>query len=338
MEGRFQLIALYILLIGFGFLSYLLLAPFFGYLVMGLLFAFLLRPLYRTLERAFLPGAAAGIIILLVLVLIIIPSIWFGAQLVGQATNAYRAVQERGIDVADESSVIAYLNSLVPTIDLTATLTDVLRQGRETIKASIPGLITGAGIFLLGLFLMFLVMYYALKDGDGWMDQCLRALPLRAAHRARLREQIALETRALLYGQIVTVILVGLVTGIAFWLAAIPNAVFWAFVAVVVGLIPILGAPVVYVPGGLWLLAQGRWLAGVIVIGACVGGQVLIEQVLRPKMVASAAKTHPVTVILGAIGGIILFGFVGFVLGPLILSIFFTLLSVDYDTERKAKG
>lgn len=337
MEGRIQLVALYALLVAFGVLSYMLLAPFFGYLVMGLLFAFLFRPMYKVLEKAFLPGFAAAIVILTILVAIILPSIWFSVQLVGQATNAYRTVQDLGIDVADESSVVAYLNSLV-AVDIQVQLKAIFQAGRETINESIPGLLTGAGMFILGLFLMFLVMYYALKDGEAWMDTVLRALPLRQAHRNKLGEQIALETRALMYGQLVTVILVGMLGGIAFFVAGIPNAVFWAFVMVVLGLIPVLGAPVVYVPGGLWLLSQGRWLAGSIVIGACFGGQALIENVLRPKMVSSAAQVHPVTVILGAIGGIAVFGFVGFVLGPLILSIFFTLLSVDYDVERKAKG
>jgi len=337
MENRFQLMTLYALLLAFGVLSYLLLAPFFGYLVMGLLFAFLFRPMYRVLEKVFLPGFAAGMVILIVLVAIILPSVWFGVQLVGQATNAYRAVQDLGINVADESSVVTYLNSLV-AVDIQDQLTAVFQAGRTTINESIPGLITGAGLFILGLFLMFLVMYYALKDGEGWAETCLRALPLRQAHRNKLREQIALETKALLYGQIVTVILVGMLGGAAFWFAHIPNAVFWAFVMVVLGLIPVLGAPIVYVPGGLWLITQGRWITGAVVIGVCLGGQALIENVLRPKMVSSAAKVHPVTVILGAIGGIAVFGFVGFVLGPLILSIFFTLLSVDYDLERKAKG
>ena len=165
MESRFQLVTLYALLIGFGVLSYVLLAPFFGYLVMGLLFAFMFHPLYRLIEKAFLPGAAAGIVILTTLILIILPSVWFGAQLVGQATSAYRAVQERGIDIADESSIVAYFDGLVPAVDLTTTLTDLLRQGREAIKDAIPGLITGAGAFVLGLFLLFLVMYYALKEG-----------------------------------------------------------------------------------------------------------------------------------------------------------------------------
>ena len=338
MESRFQLVTLYALLIGFGVLSYVLLAPFFGYLVMGLLFAFMFHPLYRLIEKAFLPGAAAGIVILTTLILIILPSVWFGAQLVGQATSAYRAVQERGIDIADESSIVAYFDGLVPAVDLTTTLTDLLRQGREAIKDAIPGLITGAGAFILGLFLLFLVMYYALKDGASWADRVLRALPLRQAHRDRLRQQIALETKALLYGQLMTVILVGVIGGLAFWLAEIPNAVFWTFVMVVLGLIPILGAPLVYIPGGVWLLMHGRWVAGAAVLGACIGGQAIVENVLRPKMVAKAAQTHPVTVILGAIGGIALLGFVGFVLGPLILSMFFTLLSVDYDVERKAKS
>lgn len=333
MDKKMEVASLFALIILFAYLTYLIVTPFIGYIILGLLFAFVFYPLYDVLDRFLWSGLAAGIVMIGVLLLIIIPSIYLGASLVLQATGAYQAVQEQGISIFDESSIADYLQERYG-IDVHDELVDLFRDGRETIKDALPAIITSTGAFLLGLFLMFFVMYYALKDGAGWWRRATDAIPIRGSHRESLREKLKVETRALVYGQLATTILVGVIGGIAFWYAGIPNAIFWGFLMVIMGLVPVLGAPVVYVPAGIWLIAQGNWIAGTVVLVVVTAAHLFIDNILKPKMVSARSEIHPATVLIGAIGGIYLMGFVGFLIGPLILSIFFTLLGFDYSGKE----
>lgn len=333
-DNRYEGLAMFGLLAVLGILSYLLIAPFFGYIVIGVLFAFIFYPVYRGLHRFLWSSLASAIVLVIVLLCIVVPSIYFGASLVLQATNAYQAVQDQGISVFDESSIIEYFNAKT-AFDIRDMLTEAFRVGRSAAKAAIPGIITGTGEFLLGTFLLFFVLYYTLKDGDKWWLQITEAVPLRKVHRDRLREKLVIETQAIVYGQLVTTILIGALGGAVFWFVGIPNPIFWGFVMILLGLIPVLGAPFVYVPAGIWLLMNGNWIGGAVLLIVLGTAQVFIDNILRPAMVSSTSEIHPVTVVLGAIGGIYLLGFVGFLLGPLILSIFFTLLSFDYEGKPK---
>ena len=80
-------------------------------------------------------------------------------------------------------------------------------------------------------------------------------------------------------------------------------------------------------------MLNGRWVAGISIIALCSIVVVVVDNIVRPKFVSNTAQIHPLTVIIGAIGGIAFMGFVGFVMGPLILNIFMTLVTFDYDVE-----
>ena len=83
----------------------------------------------------------------------------------------------------------------------------------------------------------------------------------------------------------------------------------------------------IYVPAGIWLGFTTGWLPALTMVGLISVVQFLIDNILRPKLVSTASEIHPALVILGALGGIVLMGLVGFLVGPLILSFFFTLLN-----------
>jgi predicted PurR-regulated permease PerM len=331
MEERHKTIVLAVLLLLFAYWSYLLLSPFLSYAILGLLLAFLFQPLYRRMASDLGETFAAALSIIIVLLIIILPSIWIATTLVTQTGNAYQMAIEHGFKF-DGSKIATYIQSTTG-FDMKAPLTAVFGAGKDAAAAALPKVITITGGVIVGFVVFFFVFYYALKEGREWYVAASNALPIRKNYKKKLQHEIESMTKALFYGQILTALLIGIGTGIIFMLFGIPNAVFWGFLMMILALLPLLGAPIVYVPAGIILMVDNRWVAGISVIILCTLVVFLIEYIVRPKFVSRTSEVHPLTVIIGALGGIYLLGFVGFLIGPLILGIFFTLLGFDYSHE-----
>lgn len=336
MAVKHHLVAFYGLIVLFGYIGYLVLAPFLSYLIMGLLFAFIFYPIYKGLSKFLWDGLSAGIVIILTLMVIVIPGIYLGGTIISQATSAYQVVQTQGLSAFDESSVSEYVYSWI-RIDVEDQVVDLFKQARQGIKNAVPRILTSTGTFLIGLFILFFVMYYALKDGVRWYNSTINILPLEQPDREKLSERLVVGTRALLYGHIATSLLIGIAIGLVFFFAGISNAIFWGFVMVILGLIPFLGAPIVYLPAAIIKMWQGEWIAGIIVLVISAALHLYVDNILRPQIVSSRSSIHPVVVIVGVIGGIVAMGVVGFLVGPLVLSILVTLLSFDYPRSENSR-
>lgn len=321
-------VALYVLLVLFGWLSYLILKPFLGYIVFALLFAFLFYPVYDVLNKGLWSWLSASIVLVIVLLCIIIPSVYLAGTLVQQTTAAYQTVQASGISIFDETSVAEGIKSWTG-IDLHDQVIEIFKRSREMLKQAIPGIITSTGSFLMGLFLFFFVLYFALVDGSVWFEYTMKALPIKNQNKASVADKLKKQTKALLYGQILTSVIIGAFIGYLFWLFSVPNAVFWGFVAIILGIIPAVGAFLVYIPAGVFLIWQGMWFNGIALMILSMAFHFIVDNILRPKILSQASEIHPVIVILGALGGIALTGVVGFFVGPLILSFFVTLLDIE---------
>ena len=328
MDDKQKTLALFIILVLFGYWSYLLIAPFLSYIVLGLILALLIYPLYLRFSRKVGESWAALVSIITIFLLIIIPSVWLTTNLIAQAGNAYQLAVDNGV-VFDGNRVAEWVYSLTGA-DFKEPLSALFGAGKSLVTAAIPSIISSTSTFLIGIIVLVFVMYYALKDGRQWYALISDALPIRKAYKKQLKHDMENMTKALFYGQILAALLIGIGTGTVFAAFNVPNAVFWGFIMMVLAFLPLLGAPIVYLPAGVILLLNGRWIAGISIIVLCTAVIFTIEYIVRPKFVSKTSQIHPLTVIIGALGGIYLLGFVGFLVGPLILGIFVTLLSFDY--------
>lgn len=317
-------VALYGLLLIFAWLSYVVLEPFIQYVILAFLTAFLFHPWYKKLDKKMWSGVAATIMLLIVMLILIIPSVYLAGTVIAQATDTYQDLQQSGM-LIDESSLSNLIQQWTG-YDLQDEIVTLFGQGRQAIKNAIPQIITSTGAFLLGLFIFFFVLYYAFREGPGWYKSAMEALPFKKKRREEVSEKIYRQSKALLYGQILTSIVIGLIVGVFLWIFGVPNAVFWGFVAIILGVIPVLGAPFVYVPAAAYLAWQGYWIKAIAMLLIITTIHLVIDNIVRPKLISKASPIHPTIVILGAIGGIAMMGIVGFLVGPLILSFFITLL------------
>ena len=171
---------------------------------------------------------------------------------------------------------------------------------------------------------MLYLAFFMLRDGAKLIPILIRALPLGDERERLLMQKFAEVTRATIKGSLVVAMVQGALGGLIFWILEIPGPVLWGVVMTVLSLIPVVGASLIWLPVGLYLLAIGNTSDGIILIsfGAIIIG--LVDNILRPILVGRDTKLPDYLVLLSTLGGFSMFGMTGFVLGPLIAVLFIT--------------
>ena len=181
-------------------------------------------------------------------------------------------------------------------------------------------------IFMLLVFLY--TSYFFLIDGRVLIDRILYYLPLEEREEKRLLDRFTSVTRATLKGTAVIGVLQGGLAGLAFAVVGIEAAVFWGTVMTVLSIIPAVGSALVWVPAAIILAIGGSYLKAVglaLFCGFVVGS---LDNVLRPRLVGKDTQMHDLMIFFGTLGGIALFGVIGFVVGPIIAALFVTIWDI----------
>ncbi len=179
---------------------------------------------------------------------------------------------------------------------------------------------------LINFFIIIVTMYFLLKDGKKMLDYVLKIIPVEKRLENKFIKKFKDLTYAVVYGQIITALIQGILASFLFWLFGIEAPLIWGFITFIVSILPIVGPSLIYVPLGLFKIFQGLilenstyiWFGSAIILS----GFIIIssvDNIVRVKITGAKAKQHPLVVLIGVLGGFKLFGFVGLFFGPLIL-------------------
>ena len=182
--------------------------------------------------------------------------------------------------------------------------------------------------FLFMLFIMLYTMFFFLMDGNKLIDKILYYLPLEDQDERRMLDKFTSVTRATLKGTAVIGLLQGVLAGAAFAVVGIHSAVFWGAIMAVLSFIPGIGSALVWGPAVIILAATGHFAKaiGLGVFCAAVVGS--IDNLLRPILVGRDTQMHELMILFGTLGGIIMFGVVGVIIGPIIAALFVTVWDI----------
>jgi len=181
-------------------------------------------------------------------------------------------------------------------------------------------LVLGSVTGLLNLLLTFYFLFYMLRD-RGWIIAAIgRKLPLSDGEYAALAQRLQKTVFASVYGTAAVSALQGLLGGVVFWWLDLPSPIFWGVIMGLLGIVPFLGAFIVWVPVSIALAMSGQWLSAVIlaVWGTFIVG--LIDNIVYPILVWRQLALHSMLSFIAIVGGIFVFGAHGFVLGPLVVA------------------
>lgn len=319
---------------------YSMLEPFWGALAWGTCLAFLLAPAHAWLTARLMGRASlsAGIITLLVPAVLTGPLVSLGVAFASQVADLATWLQQQPLRF--DGSLLARLKEY-PIIgglaawlgqNITATTEQFEGWLASGVQALLKPLMAKGGNFVLGalstiihFFMMLFLLFFLLRDGRQMLASAVRLVPMEAQRRAALLKLMGDTTRAVVYGQIMTTLIQGMLVGVGFAIVGLPSAVLFGVLAAVLGLLPVGGAALVWAPAVATLAATSQWGAAIFMLIWGTGVSVS-DNLLRPLLISTQAPVSVLAVFVGVIGGISAFGVIGVVVGPVLLTVIVALL------------
>jgi predicted PurR-regulated permease PerM len=305
----------------------------FGSILSTLVLYTILRPgyIYLVDKRSWNKSFAAILLLFLSVVILILP---FYAL----STMVLEKVAELQSNPAYFKTMLEKVKHLVPVNgDIQNLVEDGLKKAGEWATTLFPSIISGAFNIVLGLLLMYFLLFFMLVQMETFEQALIKYAPFREQNVQRFAEEMRNTTYANVVGQGFIALVQGSLLGLSFYILGYTDPVFWGVVTTFISFVPILGPPIVFVPAALLQLANGNNFAGwaMLIFGFIV--IINIDNVLRFMIAKRVGNIHPVITVLGVVIGIPLFGILGLVFGPLLLSWFILLVKI-YETSAKASG
>ncbi len=332
----------------------LLLLIFWTYLsaiVLGMLLASVSYPLYQFLKGILRNRhrLAAGLMTFFILFVLVIPVGWFVETLSRQAFDFYNrtrsAVSQMELQQFIESDNIwaARVRNTAKTLGFQINH-EMLNQlatflGKDVglfVYKQLTSVASNVVGFLIHFFLMMATIYFLFRDGERLQGYILQLLPVPGPQVEKVAGKFHEMARAIIIGNGLSGIIQGIMGGFGFFLFDMPAPFLWGTVIAVMAFLPIIGASVVFIPASVILLIQGNTGIALGYLSYNVIYSSATEYFFKPRFIGKGMSMNPLLVFLGILGGMKLFGVIGIIYGPLIITVFLTLAEI-YRLEYRPK-
>ncbi|HLC57686.1 MAG TPA: AI-2E family transporter [Candidatus Nanoarchaeia archaeon] len=320
-----KLILLFILLV-LVTLSFLLIRPFIITIISAGVLAYLCYPVFSIINSRIRRKTFSALIIIFLLILLIAIPLYF-------VLNALYMETKIILQNYDYTSLI---NTLSPE------LSDFLDEG---IKKMVMFIASKASEFLLSLpsllinLLIFITcLFYFIKDGPELFLKLESLLPFRHEEKQFLHNEFKKTASGVMYSVVLTGLIEGVLGAVGFYIFGVPSPILWGLIMFILTFIPGLGTILVWGPAGIIKLIQGSTFSGIGIIIYGVLLIILVEFMLKNKIIVDKSKIHPLIVLLGVLGGLKFLGLVGLIIGPVILGMLIPFIRTFVLEHDKSKS
>lgn len=310
--------------------------PFLFSLILAVILAVVFQPLYQRILRITRQrqGLAALITTLLVIIFIMTPLTFLGVQILRESQQLYLFLTEN----SSKDVVFNIFKDLVDRAQLmfpgakdfsfNFNAEQYLKNGATWLLQNLGAIFSNLAQLLVNSFIFLIAFYYLLKDGQRLRKTIVNLSPLGDTEDETILKKLELAVNSVIRGNLIIAIIQGASTAIGLTIFGVPNPVLWGTMAAITALIPGVGTSLVIIPSIAFLFLSGKIIPmiGLIIWGIVAVG--LIDNFLGPRLVGRGMHLHPLLVILSVLGGVALFGPIGFLLGPLAVSLFFAFLDI----------
>jgi predicted PurR-regulated permease PerM len=271
----------------------------------------------------------ALVMTMLVLFLIIVPVLFVASLFYQQAADIVDVLQTGDVPTTvEEIERHAFVQKAAAWVkDLTGNQVDLSDEIQKAAKKIAPFVAQGAadvGAFLFGilanLFFTVLALFYFYRDGDKLMTVLRELAPLRDSDRDAIFGDIQAAINASVRGGLLTALSQGALGFIIFFILGVEEPVLWATVMTISSFVPLIGTALVWLPMAAWFALDGQLDKGLVLVGYGVLVIGMADNFLRPILVGRHMEANPLLLFFGVLGGIAAFGFVGLVLGPVVVA------------------
>ncbi|MDD5712667.1 MAG: AI-2E family transporter [Smithellaceae bacterium] len=316
------------------------LRPFFFPIFWAAVLASIFEPLHKRIAgKLVYPDLAASATLLTIILIIIIPSVIIGSLLLRESIEIYNSLgAANGGDF--EQSIKGFLNTIqhdvlvlrlhIDEAVVAEKVSEIARGIANYILVSLTDLTQNTLIFLLQFAVMLYTLFYFIRDGEHFWEMAVGIIPLGKGRERILSERFVRTAKSTLK---VTVIIGGLqgLFGVGLlYLMGVEDAVVWGVLMVLASILPS-GSIIIWGPIGLVLLVTGYIWEGIVVLAAFSVFIAIVDAYLRPRLVGKDIEIHPLLIFLSTFGGMAIFGISGFVIGPVIATLFLAIWKMHED-------
>lgn len=332
LEGVFILV-----LLAFSVAFYRVMAPFILDIFVALVMTNVFSGVYRwffslTGERKRL---TATLTLLVAFVTVAIPVTLIALLVYGEIAGGVVNIQQRWPEIAatvntlftvqsiDQLPLLSRFSELLPDLDLTQLIRNAVTTGSDLIVDLTQRSFANATQAIFNGVIVLLLMFFFFLDGDRVVNRIYETLPLPNSEIQQIIKETFNTTSATLISTVIIGVMEGSLAAVLFLIFGLPSPFLWGAITVVLSMIPLIGTNLVLFPAGIIQIAMGSVAPGVIILIGGAVGVAITQNVVKPKLLGDRSGLHPAVALLATIGGIAWLGLVGFLIGPVIASLFF---------------
>lgn len=323
-----------------------LLWPFFSVIVLAAVITSVFSTVFDYFRRFMHASLSSLLTCLLIFLMLFLPMVFFVEALSEEAYGLYRMGQDAVIGSRLETllannRMIEKANQFLSRYNYEITGDEINKAISETGKTvglylyqQASGIASNIVSFLFYFFFMLMFIYYFLVDGHRLMAFFIDFSPLPEEQDRVLIQKFKDMATAILIGNGLSGLIQGLAGGILFLAFGLKSPVLWGAIMSMVAFLPIIGTGVVFIPAGIYLYLTGRIAAGVFFVVFYLVLSVVMEYIFKPKLVGHRVNMHTLLVFLSIMGGVKLFGILGIIFGPLVVTVFLTLAEIYHTSYQ----
>jgi len=317
-----------------GYLVWQIFAPFVSALALSAIIVTICYPMFEKFLK-YMPRKnrtlGALVTTFVVLGIVILPFVFIISSLVGETVAVYRMAESGGQgNIQDFASMFEDKIQLVIP-DFKLDITTYLQQSAVWLSTHLGAIFAGTASTIFLFFISLIGSFYFFRDGKEFTKWLILVSPLPDSDDEKILRRLARAIRSVATGTILIALIQGTLTAVGLSIFGFDRAILWGAVAFFGALIPSVGTTIVFVPAVIYSVIQGNFFiaVGISVWGVMAVG--LIDNLLGPYLMSRGNNLHPFIVLISVLGGISLFGPIGFIVGPVIVTLFRVLLEI-YET------
>lgn len=321
---------LFVLLLIVIVLTFFIFYPFLAIIILAAAFAVVLNPIYLFIKNHLvrkIAWLASLLTVIIFLVGLCVPLFFVGKAVLSQTQSLYNSIVLSGNSSHLVESINSSINKLLPTgfnFDIHTKITELTSSLSSNLAKLFSSTLNSVFMFALMVFSLF----YLFKDGEKWKAGFVKIFPLSDDNVIEILENLRKSINRIFKGSFIIAIVQGILAWIGFIVFGIPNPVLWAAVAAVASFIPTVGTSIVTVPAILFLFFTGMPLhaLGLLIWSSVIVGT--IDNILSPYIISKDTEIPSLFILFSILGAVSLMGPLGIFIGPLVLSLLYSLISI----------
>lgn len=314
-----------------GYVVWQIFAPFIAALALSAIIVVICYPLYEFFRKYLSRqnrSIAALLTTIVVFCVVVTPIFLISSLLVNEFLSFYRSIDASAQLPIDAllSGVEMKLQTYIPGFDF--NLSDQIKQSIQWFTKNLGSIFAGTLSVVFTFLIAMLGSFYLFRDGKRLVEWIVSVSPLKDSEDHAILDRIARSVRSVATGTVLVSIIQGIVAAVGFSIFGIERAILWGSIGALGGLLPGIGTTGIMLPavGYLFFMGETGAAIGLMIWGATA--IVVVDNFIGPQLMSRGNNLHPFVVLLSVLGGVSLFGPIGFILGPVFISLFMVLLEL----------